>query len=295
MATSSVDSQNALSKYYESTSTATSSTRSTDNAGSLGKDDFLNLLVTQLQYQDPLNPMDDKEFIGQMAQFSALEQMQNMNSSVSSTQAYALIDKYVTASIKDSSTGEIKAVQGIVTSVKTTNGKTTLTVNGEDVSLDEISNVMDSSYVTNLSNISQYTSLIGKNVNGSVYYTETGAVIGASGMVSSVERGNNENYAVMDGVSFSISAAGTGSKSYDSNYIESYLKENAPISAEDNNGTAVLGKEVTVTVIDRDTEQEVPVTAILKSYSKDSDGHYTVELDQVKIPVDSITSIKPVE
>lgn len=58
-------------------------TKQTGNS-ELGKDAFLQLLITQLQHQDPTNPMDDREFISQMAQFSSLEQMQNMTKTMES-------------------------------------------------------------------------------------------------------------------------------------------------------------------------------------------------------------------
>ena len=57
----------------------------TGSQQTLGKDDFLELLITKLQYQDPLNPVQDEDFIAQLAQFSSLEQMNNIAEGISTS------------------------------------------------------------------------------------------------------------------------------------------------------------------------------------------------------------------
>jgi flagellar basal-body rod modification protein FlgD len=97
--------------------TTTTSTTGTGSTGastptnanaSLGKDDFLKLLVAQLQHQDPMSPMDDKDFMGQMAQFSSLEQITNMSTALQRmdysnqlSQSVSLIGRTVTYAQED--------------------------------------------------------------------------------------------------------------------------------------------------------------------------------------------------
>lgn len=245
------------------------------NTGELGKTEFLNLLVTQLRYQDPLNPVDDKQFIAQLAQFSSLEQMQNMNNSITQSQAYNLLGKKVEASVTDESTKVTTTVQGYVSEVKTKSGKVYVVVNGRDIPVEKITRVMDSSY--NDSDISAYTGLIGTNVKGCVYDPNNGNVILVEGIVQAIQKGVYEDYAVVDGVKCEISGIVNNDVNSQED-IERYLEENKD-------------KEVRVYFFDSKTKVKVPVSGILKDYSISDDGTVNVTLNGVLVPIDSISNI----
>ena len=76
------------------------------NNNSLGKNDFLKILVAQIRNQDPTKPMEDTQFISQMAQFSSLEQMQNVSKTNSLQQAMMSIGNDVKAEISSGSNGQ---------------------------------------------------------------------------------------------------------------------------------------------------------------------------------------------
>ena len=108
----------------------------------LGKDDFLRLLITQLRYQDPLSPMEDKEFIAQMAQFSSLEQMRNLYKLNQLQQATSLLGRSVLAAKETD--GLPEQVYGRVTGVRTFGDNVLLLLdNGTEVKADEVISVMD--------------------------------------------------------------------------------------------------------------------------------------------------------
>jgi flagellar basal-body rod modification protein FlgD len=110
----------------------------TKPSNEMGKDDFLKLLVGQLRHQDPMNPMEDKDFMGQMAQFSQLEQMTNVATTLQNERAFNLIGREVTYNNKE--TGELKT--GTVEKVSIQAGKTTLTIGGvSDIATDAVTEV----------------------------------------------------------------------------------------------------------------------------------------------------------
>ncbi|WP_371371256.1 flagellar hook assembly protein FlgD [Sporomusa aerivorans] len=109
----------------------TTNTREKNDA--LGKDDFLQLLITQLRYQDPMSPMEDKDFIAQMAQFTSLEQMQNMNSSMQMSQASSLIGM----AVKWTDTNG-KEQTDVVQSVRMVNHQPKLVLSSTSIDLNQV-------------------------------------------------------------------------------------------------------------------------------------------------------------
>lgn len=140
----------ALSVTQPTTTTQTNATTAMTTAtnDTLGKDAFLKLLIAELSNQDPLNPMEDREFVSQMATFSSLEQMQNMNKTLESMaeankfSAVQYIGKAV-AFTKGEGT-EATQVAAVVQNVWfDPNGKTILDTTEGEVALEDVEGVSE--------------------------------------------------------------------------------------------------------------------------------------------------------
>ncbi|MCA8980853.1 MAG: hypothetical protein H6831_11795 [Planctomycetes bacterium] len=121
---------------------------------SLGKDAFMQLLVSQMRNQDPLSPTSNEDFIAQLAQFSSLEQMEELNGNILGlavlqqsnalmaqlTDSAALIGKEV--QYIDPTSGD--ELTGNVTSVKIEDGLAVLNIDGEDVPLGNVTEITGS-------------------------------------------------------------------------------------------------------------------------------------------------------
>ena len=165
----------------------------------MGKDQFMKLLLAQMQNQDPTEPMDNSQMMAQMAQFSALEAMQNMSNATSNSQAYAMIGKGVVGFIRDETTGAINDVVGTVDSAGVEAGKPYVKVGNATVWLDNIQQVFDNSIIAGDSDaLNAGSNLVGKYVraefpteNGSDYY---------EGLVQRLSVREGKVYLTVDGV-----------------------------------------------------------------------------------------------
>jgi flagellar basal-body rod modification protein FlgD len=138
--------------------TTNDSKTSKKNGSALGKDDFLKLLITQMQNQDPLSPMQDKDYIAQLATFSSLEQMTNMNTSLNNLlssmstnllQYSELIGKKISYAELSADGTSHTFKEGVVSSVeRSSNGFVIRLSNGKTTSPEYVSSILDNSTET---------------------------------------------------------------------------------------------------------------------------------------------------
>ncbi len=132
----------------ETNYTETYQKEDTKGTSALGKDAFLQLLVTQLQHQDPLAPQDNSEFVAQLAQFSSLEELQNLTSSMSNSQALNLVGKYVIVEVgKSEGLSQTTTVSGYVDYVQMVDGKAMLSIEDNLYKYDDLDSVADDYYI----------------------------------------------------------------------------------------------------------------------------------------------------
>jgi len=132
-------------------------TNTVNDPAVLDKMDFLKLLITQLRYQNPMQTMDDSQFVAQLAQFSSLEQMSNVASAVEElkqsmiilnsqsllTQGAAMIGKEVVGKIT-AADGTTEDVTGVITSVRWKDGELKIMVGNKTLSMEEIVEIRQS-------------------------------------------------------------------------------------------------------------------------------------------------------
>jgi len=131
------------------------------NGGEMDKDAFLQLLVAQMKYQDPLEPTSNTEYVSQYATFSELEQMQNMSSSLNLSRASETVGKEVIVESKTEG-GETKTVQGYVEKVVYNGSKAYLSIDGALYSIDDLKQVIDSEYLAGSNSVEKIQEILGK-------------------------------------------------------------------------------------------------------------------------------------
>ena len=131
----------AISSVSSASTQSTSTVSSSTGTSSLGRDDFMKILIAQLQNQDPMNPMEDKDFIAQVAQFSTLEKTEEMADAIGQMKALSLVGRSVIGEKFDDLTDTIYSVEGTVKSVTISSDDYLLDLGDDTIYLDDVEEV----------------------------------------------------------------------------------------------------------------------------------------------------------
>lgn len=132
------------------------------SSSNLDKDAFLQLLVAQMKFQDPLEPTDNTEYISQLATFSQLEEMQNMTASTNFQRASGLVGQEVICKVTNSKTGGTEFIQGLVDYVVYEGNKAYLSIDESLYSIDDVYEVIDPAYSEAYNLAKKFVTLVSK-------------------------------------------------------------------------------------------------------------------------------------
>ena len=164
----------------------------------LGKNDFLLLLTTQLKYQDPMEPVKDSDFIAQMAQFTSLEQLTNLNTTMTNSAYYNFAGKYVYAAYREG--GQDYTVQGVVDRIMQLGGLVYAQVGDSIFEARYITQVYDKELMMGTNPLLDTANLIGREVSAKIIVpAETEGDDSAAEPVIEVVTGVVTRVAVEDG------------------------------------------------------------------------------------------------
>jgi len=123
--------------------TQTSQTTTADERMGISRDAFMQLLLAQMRYQDPLSPMEDRDFIAQLAQLNTLEQLEQLNESLATfmgqqslLRGAELIGKTIRGT-----TAQGEYVEGIVVAVRASGADVVVSLGDKDVPLKDVTQV----------------------------------------------------------------------------------------------------------------------------------------------------------
>jgi flagellar basal-body rod modification protein FlgD len=145
---------------------SSSTSKTTTSNLTVDSETFLTLLAAQMQYQDPLNPQTDTEFVTQLAQMSSLEEMQEIGAGMSSIQAYSLVGQYAYAEVSDSDTGETNYYYGTIDSIVNESGTYYAVIGIDAVNVDNIVQLFDPGLLDTDTALVDSSNLIVKTVKG---------------------------------------------------------------------------------------------------------------------------------